>query len=353
MKAPSLDYNPLNISAGEIENRLTGLFDGSEWKSYHALFRKPVRDFNPFVTDNILIILNETSDISTALAKQVETARTAVKQYQREHLVYFWPLIEGKSIFKTRGFPEKFFSFSISPDADDSCLQQIVLKEADYLTAMIEELEFHRIGKRWPLCRSQKMLLSKTDGSYIAFFPGHYGFSLNSTEAVDLGSDMHILWYLKETGMESAAGYKETVEFVREAIETDIIVRDPFISSPYYANAALLHYIIARAVVWGKIEELYDLKPALLESAGKLEPGNISELVYLLSAALIWDDERLAGKFIFRRDSIPLEMAPVVTAPGLHTVPCLLPLARKRLFRIVFYSEAMLLAMALWIKRNR
>lgn len=351
MPTPKLTYNPLELSPDEIQSRLQALFDGQEWVSHRALFRKPVRDYVPLVTNNIILILGGLENLSPAVKNNIETAKRSLSRYQKGHLTYFWPLKNGKSRPQTYNIIGRIIAPKLSPDADDSCIQQLTLNQRENSALLLSELEKHRAGiNGFKLCHSQAAHLKKARGSYLAFFAGYEGQRLTSNEVVDLGSDMHILWFLKKTSAENTAGYAETVEYVRWCIKTGMLVDDPLLVSPYYANAPLLIYMISRAVKTGGITELNELIPEILQAARTILPENIFELVCLMSAFKLYGGEESISELRRRWNNIPLDLGTIYIAPYFFTAPYILPVARMKAFRVEFYSEALLLAMTLRLK---
>jgi hypothetical protein len=342
--------NPLTLDETVIQGKLVTLFDGEEWVSYRQVFFKKNRDYCSFATNNIILTLKQCRLTNERLQECLETAIHNLKRYQREHLVHYWPLEQGKSKTAAYNLFSRIFRPTLSPDADDSCLQALILRQEHYFMSLLEELTFHRINHNgFKLIEMQNRYLNQTDSTFLTWFAKYRGTRLTNKEQVDVVVDANILWFLKEFGYEKTAGYNQTIEFIRWAINSGIILYDPFIISPYYGEASLELFLISRAIIWGRIEELYAVKEEILRQAGHLKPRTMQDYLCLLSTFILWGERESLKLWISKDYDFEMKASPFSLGPYLMGWSRWERLARSSIFQIKFESEPFLWAILLWV----
>lgn len=361
MKTPPFPASIHQYSACATEehivDRLVGQFDGSEWITLRRYLRVH-RDRNPFVSANILAILNHCRITDSRLPRMIEAARAGLRQYQREHLVYHWPLRrDGLSMMADAPILGRLPALALSPDADCTCVQQVALRQTEYLPAIFGELAFYRLDhQRFRLPRCQRMLPDAT-GTYLTWFPPRDRCRQGKIETVDLGVDANILWFLGEFGRLDAPGAKETMNLIGNALESDLLLRAPFSVSHYYANPAMLLYLISRALVWGKISALQACRQRILQLARRIPAVRVEEKVLMQAVGCFWKDAELMQPSVSAAEVIeshlPVFYIMPLLSPFMQRFAPLEGLARRPLFQMQFCSPALLVAIFLWVEQCR
>ncbi len=334
------------------EEYLLRCFDGREWMTWRKYWRYR-RDFTPFSSANVLAILQHCRIDRPELHAAIRRCREHLPVYQQDHLTYHWPLQAGQSRIGNSRLLGRFEKFQLSPDADNTCLQQVALQSNQWLEEIREELIFYRVDQtRFQLTPVQRNL-PDTEGSYLTWFPPRKFCRPGKIETIDLGVDANILWFLGRFDCLDTPGAEETIRFVRTAVSRELAIEKPFLVSQYYPFPVILLYLISRAAVWGKIEALYPLRATILGQLRKLAPRTALEWLCYQSVGLLWDAgdmlanaPALTAERLEQRD--PFFVLPFL-APALHKRPELLPLARSPRFWVEFSSPAVKWAMRLWI----
>ncbi len=338
-----------------IQNRITELFDGNEWISHRYYFRK-IRDHQVFVSANILAILANCDIHNHLLKQQIDTCRKYLKTYQKDHLTYFWPLKNGRSVMPNSRLLSKMRMFDLSPDADVTCLNQIALSETNNIDKITDELIFYCVDNnnfRLPECQLE---LPEANNTFLTWFPDKKYCKNRKIETVDVAVDANILWFLTEFDRLNIKGCRETISFVENILKSDILINNPFKVSHYYPFVPVILYFISRAIVWGNIKQMLHLKDIILEIANKLTPQDNFQRLCLCSVFIYFGLKNEAQKLLeninFRKfETGTFYVAPFL-APLMLRMPILELLAKRPEFHVKFKSEALQWAMMLWIIQN-
>ena len=162
-----------NLTNSEIEQKIVNEFKQFEWKSFRSFIRT-VEDRNPFISGNIILILERCSNLSDELLKQISTCKEHLKSYQIDHLTYHWPLVNGKSQMPN-SLIYKFLSYvHLSPDADCSAIQQLVLENEDHISKLLPTLSFYRNDNTHFVIPSIQQKLENSSGVFISWFPEEF-----------------------------------------------------------------------------------------------------------------------------------------------------------------------------------
>jgi len=339
-----------------IQKRLAELFDGKEWISHRHYFRK-IRDHQVFVSSNILAILAKCKITNPTLIQQIEICKQHLKTYQKDHLTYFWPLKNGRSVMPNSRILSKIRAIDLSPDADVTSLYQVVLRESENIDKIIDELTFYRVDNknfRLPKCQAH---LPKTDHTFLTWFPDKKESKNQKIETVDIVVDANILWFLAEFERLDISGCNETMKFIENILTSKFLLKNPFVASHYYPFVPVILYFIARAIVWGKIKQMYHLKDIILELAATVAPKNDFEKLCLCSVYLFFGQEsktrNLLQEINFGSFKQPgtFYIAPFL-APVMLRFPLFETFAKRSIFHVKFKSEALQWAMLLWITQK-
>ena len=345
--------NLFEISDDEIQEILCGLFENGEWDSsvsYYFLKKTGISD--SCFKSNIIAILQNCQISHERLKYHLLTAVKSASVYRKGHLAYFEPLIDGKPTL----FGSKLLAriFGLSPDADCSCLLQMVNEDAQNVDMLVEELVFHRIdNERFRLIGNQKEKLPGAENTFVTWFPGKRNTNCPKLETIDLSVDANILWFLSRTGNLSIPGAEETLRLIENTVNSDLILKDPFVVSPYYPNPSIILYIISRGIIFGKLEALYHLKDKILDLNAACAIKSNLEAMCIVSTDMLW------GKKDFNKFGIEyLEKGMSKTEAFfvghffLGKNRLCFNLSRKPVFQIRYECEALQTAMLLWVKQN-
>lgn len=345
----------LTIQA-EIIQRLNSLFVDNEWMTERCYLRRLV-DNQPFVSANIITILEHCRLQDDTLLQNLIAARNGLKRYQKGHLTYHWPLIEGKSRMPNARFLGRLDALVISPDADCSCLQQIALQEHEMIPKVAEELIFYRLDNRRFRLPGFQAVLPETEGSYLTWFPPKSQCHSRKLETIDVAVDANILWFLGKFDMLDLPGCAETVNFLRAVLQTDLIRTAPYKLSQYYPYPAIILYLISRAIVWGKLKLLQDERTRILALADSVKPHSFLDRMSLAAVGCLWEEPALMEKYCFRYEpremrQSPFYVWPIIAAPVQYWAP-LETVARQGWTHMTFISEAFQLALMLWLLQEQ
>ena len=337
-----------------ITNSLNVLRESELWQSQRSLLSvKP--DIQPFVSANILGILKHCKINDSRLKLNIKKTEKALKLFQKDHLTYHWPLVENESRIANAPVLSRLKFLSISPDADCSCLQQIVLDEKQNIQKLIEELSYYCLDNcRYILPRFQK-ILPGAEGSFLTWFPPKEQSENKKVETIDIVVDANILWFLGKTEHLNIPGVKETIHFIRTILNTDMIISIPNIVSPYYPFPAAILYYISRAIHWGNIRELMSCQDRITELASAIKPGNDLDRLFLASIGNYWKEESLIlpnwiiDKVKFTAD--PLYICSLIMPLALR-LSVFLKFLKFRQFNIEFSSRAFQYALMLWLMQT-
>jgi len=337
-----------------IINSLNTLRAAKLWQSQRSLCRvKP--DIQPFISANILGILNHCEINDSRLKSNIRETKKALKIFQKDHLTYHWPIVENEARIANAPVLSRLKFLSISPDADCSCLQQIILNEEQNIKKLIDELIYYRLDNyRYVLPRFQQKLPC-TEASFLTWFPPKEQSGNSKIETVDIIVDSNILWFLGKTGHLNIPGAKETIHFIRAILNSDMIIATPNIVSPYYPFPAAILYYISRAIHWGNITELMICRERIIELAITIKPGNDLDRLFLASVGNYWKEESLISpnwqldKVKFPSD--PLYVGSLIMPLALR-LPVFSTFMKFRFFNIEFSSRAFQYALMLWLKQT-
>lgn len=336
----------------EITDRLKQLYQSNKWAAKRSLIRS-IDDDTAFISNNVILILEKCDIIDDELNSYISEAKAKNAKFQRDHLSYHWPLISGHSVLPNARVLNRFSSLYLSPDADCSSLQQLVQSDG-HLDAVCKELTYYRLGNNdFELMKYQRKL-PNTRGTFLTWFPEDWRQAREKRENIDLSVQANILFLLSSKGRQTLKGYQETVAFVKEVLATDLIIRQPFVLSSYYPTPLLILYMLSRAIDWGQISELQDQKGQILNLLKKTQIKSGLDLVLAQSICKHCDDLELIKEFQDRFQLKKLKtndsfyIAPLAL-PLVQNHPLFLALAKQKWTQFHFHSEAIRLALQLWL----
>ncbi|HQV31220.1 MAG TPA: hypothetical protein PKV71_05055, partial [Calditrichia bacterium] len=342
---------PYPMTAEIALQHLQRLFAEDHWPTTRRLVATR-EDPQPFVTANILAILRRTSLPGDIFDNLMKRTRPFLAGFQAGHRVYHWPLRNGVSAMANSRLWGRIPALRLSPDADNTCLQQLALREEKWYPAILEDLKYFRATSppfRLPAIQAG---FPRVEGSFLTWFPPMEQCRDPKLETVDLGVNANILWFLGETGQMETRGAAQTAALVRELTEEGFYRREPFLASPYYPLPAVLVYLLSRAIRWGNLRELEDLGPVLMRHAADIRPNSGFEWLCLANSAALWQSEALAATWLDNALAHPRMLSPFYVAPlAFPLAQRFTPfkaIAQSPLTHLKFESEALFWAMLFW-----
>ncbi len=334
------------LDAEIIERNLLALFDGEEWDCARVLLNA-VPEHNQFITANILTILSHCKHLSPDLLDATQSAKRSLIQYQRGHQVYHWRLKNGISLPDNAPYLNTLRLMKLDPDADCTAFQALALDDASRIDAIVQDLEFYRLDNaRFRLPDFQRNALPDATGAFLVWFPPKARCLNQKIEQLDIVVQAHILWLLQRFKRLDCDGRNETIRFLQSVIERDLILKNPYAVSPYYPFSMVILYALSRAIVWGKIESLWDMRERILTLTRKATCANDLERLCLMSIGKFWNDDDLRQAYpieSFRR----MKTGAFYAATNAH--PYFEWLSRSRWTRFEFHSKALQWAMLKWL----
>jgi hypothetical protein len=202
------------------------------------------------------------------------------------------------------------------------------------------------------LTRAQRRLWPWSRGSFNTWLPQGDIPRKPRIETLDIAADANILWFLSEFGQMSIPGVAETLELINRVLETDLILDDPFLVSPYYPYPVVIFYVLSRAAVWGRIAGLMPQRERICELARLYKPLTYLDALCLGSVGCLWGDRELAERHRSALDPDKFQPAPFFMGHfGLGTTHWSFDLfARRKAFQFTFECDAMQWAMRLWLE---
>jgi len=329
-----------------IERNLLSRFDGEAWDCKRVLLNA-VPEHNQFITANILVILSHCTIHTPALHAIIQTAKAHLVEYQRGHQVFHWRLKHGLSLPDNAPYLNLFRLMTLDPDADCTAFQALALNDKTHLDAIVQDLEFYRLDNaRFRLPHFQHQVLPSAEGTFLVWFPPKETCVQGKIEQLDIVVQAHVLWLLQHFNRLECNGRNETLGFLREVISSELIVQNPYAVSPYYPFPLVILYALSRAIVWGKLDALYDLREPLLKMTRQVAPTNDLERLCVASVGKYWNDKALQAAFplsSFRT----MKTGAFYAATNAH--PYFEWLSRFRFTRFEFHSEALQWAMLKWL----
>ena len=343
------------IRESQIIEKLNSLFSGEEW-IIHRKYIRTIQDHQSFINANIIATLEKCSINNRKLLNNISKAKNRLRDYQRDHLTYHWPFKSNLSKISNAPFLSRLNSLSISPDADCTSLNQIILQEKNHTRKILEELDYYRIDNRRfkpPLFQSS---LPATKGTFLTWFPSKTECKKLKFETIDIAVDANILWFLGKFNLLNVSGRDETIRFIKNILRRDLIISDSFRLSQYYPNPIVIIYIISRAINWGNIKELFSQRDNILRLSNKLKPKTPFDSLLLSSIGLFWDDyilieSNIDGLKRSARQTSPFYIAPLLSWLGTRIHP-FFSLAKSEFSHMKFESLALQLAILLWFVQN-
>ncbi len=341
----------------DIIRRLNKAFTDGEWRTVRMFYGdNKGRDSESFSSANIIGILDHCSIRDHQLLVNIDLAKEKLKEYQREHLTYFWPFSRGYSVVPNAPFLNRLTAAALSPDADCSCISQIVQRDHAMVAKITEELVYYRNdGKRFQLPKFQRGLPS-AENTFLTWFPPRERHHAKKLETIDLGVDANVLWFLGSFGLLSVPGARETIRFIRDVLSTDLIFTDTFKVAMFYQHPPLILYLVSRAVHWGEIEAMYPMRKRVLQLAGQIRPSTVWDRLLLASIGLYWESPPFVQLHLEALENTVPESALFCTAPCLGWLvrrqPIFEALARKPWASVKFESQALHLAVLLWFRQK-
>jgi hypothetical protein len=341
----------MNERAATAEARLLALFQDGEWTTDRVWLRRH-RDKNPFMSANIVLILERCRMADPALARMIDAAKRQLATYREGHQAFHWPLRQGRSAMADAPPLWRHRWVEISPDADCTCLVQLARRDAGMDDAILEDLAFYRAdGERFRLPEFQRSLPAVA-GSFLTWFPPRAQCRPGKLETVDAGADANILWYLAATGKLSAPGAAETIAFLVDVVRQSLALRFPFRVSMYYPRPAVLLYLISRAAVWGEIRALLALRDQVLAQLAQCPTPSTLESLCREAALQLWNNPSATHADL----PIPtgrgaFYVGPLLAWPLQRFAP-LEKMAAQPLAQIDFRCEALEWALYLWLHQT-
>jgi len=350
--APLWTESHMALVESDIVRFLNESFSEGEWPSCRFL-RRNVRDRNAFFTANILGILDRCRIQDRRLLENMGFAKEKIKRYRRGHLTYFWPFSNGFSMIPNAPLLGRLRVAALSPDADDTCLSQIALREKAVVDRVVDELIFYRNdGSRFQLPKFQRDLPA-AENTFLTFFPPREHCRPGTLETIDAGTDANILWLLGSFGLLSAPGARETINFIREVLSTDLIFTDTYKVSQYYPYPLVILYLVSRAVRWGGIHSLDTMKDRILFLTRRIPSRSAWDHLLCASIGMYWRSSSFARPHVEALERIGLEPAPFFTFSYLTWLAIRIPafevLARNLRTHFKFKCQALQMAMFLWM----
>ena len=340
-------------SASTVIDRLIELYHRDGWvtKRRHP-FGITFRERCSCYPLTVLLILQHCDVWQTDLAQISQEIIADLSRFRQRHLTYYWPLKDGQPTFFHSAILGK--ALNMSPDADDSCLHQLVDPQPQFHDDLAEKLAECRVGTgQFVFSPAQKRRLPQADGSFMTWLPPPLAEGKYQLETVDLGVDGVVLSFLKSINRYDIPGVAETENAIRLTLDSDLILRDPFVVSPYYPNSATILYLLARAIVWGKLEGLSGSLDRIRMLARSITPRNTLDILCLTSVGLLLDDAVLAQYIASLDISEGMKVDPYFIGHfGLGTFSWTFDLVRLPLMQFQSSSEALQWAMLLWIVEN-
>lgn len=329
--------------------RLAALFHDGAWTTERRALGTTRRDTNPFMSANIVLILERCGPDHPGLRPLVTEAKARMAAYRAGHRAYYWPLTRGRSRISDAPLLGRLPQLQLSPDADDTCLVQLARRDAGLDDAICADLAHYRAdGTRFRLADFQRRL--GAEGSFLTWFPEPERCRPGKLETVDVGVSANILWYLGATGRLATPGVAETIAFVTGAVRRRLVLEAPFRLSLAYPSPVLLLYHISRAAVWGNVTALEVLRSEILEQLRACPVRSAVEGLCRAATARLWNGAGDAAPY-----PVPAPdgrgafyVAPFLAWP-LQRWAALERLAGHRVTRWDFSCEALEWALYLWL----
>lgn len=354
----------------QIQEILQSLFDGSEWPSYRKYIRSKA-ERTPFVTANILEILRHCRITDPALNHSCVLAAEHLNKYRDGHRGYNWPIQEGMSVMGNSRFWGKLNFFSLSPDADDTCLIQLAFPKPMFHQQILADLEHFRLDGRNFRIVSYQRRLPALKGIFLTWWPvssDDPNWQVKSRlrhrlqkdgarlESIDVCVLSNILLYLAQTGSLDIPGGNETIQYVEKLVQSGLITDSPFTVSPYYPNPAAILFHIARTARWGPVKFSETTLLHLSSLAENLVPRNQLDRIFLLCIGLFIQSEPLIVKYQSVCSSESMNPCPYYqisfATPLLNRFPNWEFLVRQSWARISLGSAAFQWALDLWARQE-
>ena len=341
----------MNLNPQSITDLLIKLREHDLWRSDRTLFHKK-SDIQPFISSNILAILNHCQIADQRLKWAMIETEVAIRKFQKEHLTYHWPLIGEKARIANSTILNKLKFLSISPDADCSCLQQIVLNDKQNIIKLLDELIYYRLDNRKYILPGFQRNLPCTEGTFLTWFSQKEPDESSKVESIDIVVDSNILWFLGKTQHLHIPGVNETIQFIRKILNTELIMTKPLYLSPYYPFSAGILYYISRAIHWGNINELMDCKKRIIELANTITPENDLNRLFLALVGNYWNEKSLITQnWPIKDENASAETIYIgsLIMPLALRLPVFSVLMKFRIFNIEFSSLSFQYALMLWL----
>ncbi len=328
------------------------LISNNEFSTTRCYLRR-VPDRNPFVSATILLILEQCKAVPEAFAPQLAAVREQIKSYQVDHLTYHWPLVHGESRIANAPLLGALPQLALSPDADCSVLQVMALNQPELVDALCDELAFYRVdNERFQLAKFQHCL-GRFEQTFLTWFPPKQLSKNKKIETIDLAVNANILWFLGRFKRLDIRGVKESIEQMRELLQSNIILEKPFSVSMYYPKAILILYMIARAIDWGSLTDLDDMKTEIVRLLQGVQAETSLDSILLAATYTHCGEQDLASKHYneFKHYSTlsgGYYVLPIYSALALR-FPIFYKFASWSATHIQFESDALQISLAQWV----
>jgi hypothetical protein len=172
-------------------------------------------------------------------------------------------------------------------------------------------------------------------------------------ETIDLAVNANILWFLGRFKKLDIRGAKETMEQMRELLQTNLILEKPFSVSMYYPKAILILYMIARAIDWGNLTGLIDSKKDIVRLLKHVKAENSLDSLLLAATYTHCGEYDLASKqYSAFKHCTTLSggyyVLPIYSALALR-FPIFYKFASWSATHIQFESDALQISLAQWV----
>jgi hypothetical protein len=278
----------LNFPSNFIQN--------NEFSTTRRYLRR-VPDRNPFISATILLLLEQCKNVPESFAPQLAAVKAQIANYQKDHLTFHWPLVNGEARLANAPFLSRFSFLSLSADADCSVLQIMALNQSEHVNALCKELTYYRADEGNFSLVSYQKIIPNWQGSFLTWFPKKS--KKRKVESIDLAVNANILWFLSHFKKLGSAGALESLNSILATLKTNLIIEKPYYLSPYYPKPLLILYMISRAADFGNIAQLLEAKAPILRLRAKCQEAKNSLEALLHSAILAHLGEIAAAKEYF------------------------------------------------------
>jgi hypothetical protein len=339
----------------QIVAQLKSFFDRGEWQSQRRWI-KTVQERQSFITANILTILDHCDIRDEELLGQMAAARTWLPRYQEGHRVYHWEMRKGKPRIPGAPIANATGWIGLSADADCSVVQNLACGRQDDVVPICDDLSFYRANCNNFIVPPYQDFNGLGRGTFLTWWPAK-PTAEKVLESIDIGVTANILWFLGVRQQQQTPGYSESVALLRFLLQDQKIWQNSMRLSYYYPKSVLLLFLISRAAIWGKIDEITDIKDVILARARTITAHSDFEYVLLAAIENFWGNtkqrDQLLEKINYKKPELSAFYIFPLLAPVALRWPAVLPFARAQILQADFVSEALLWSILLWLRSGK